>query len=217
MAYLDKRLATGEQPIRREHQHWFVVAANARYAFLAWLVAAGVWILSSAVGPEIRPVLGWVMIALVVGGLLYLLWQILRWQNEEFVVTSRRVLQTQGVINKQIVDSSLEKINDAHAARCRWLQASDARFEARARARAVRCAADAGPRDPGVGARRSRAGGTVGKCACVGRSTAGPDDDCGRRHPDAGEPRGPARSRSDQPRGVRGEEGRPARSDLTLR
>jgi hypothetical protein len=28
-------------------------------------------------------------------------------------VTSRRVLQTQGVINKQVIDSSLEKINDA--------------------------------------------------------------------------------------------------------
>jgi PH (Pleckstrin Homology) domain-containing protein/putative oligomerization/nucleic acid binding protein len=40
-------------------------------------------------------------------------WEVLRWQNEEFVVTSRRVLQTQGVVNKQIIDSSLEKINDA--------------------------------------------------------------------------------------------------------
>ncbi|HEY8762111.1 MAG TPA: PH domain-containing protein, partial [Candidatus Dormibacteraeota bacterium] len=50
---------------------------------------------------------------LVVGGLLYLGWQILRWQNELFIVTSRRVLQAEGVINKRVVDSSLEKINDA--------------------------------------------------------------------------------------------------------
>jgi hypothetical protein len=53
------------------------------------------------------------MVALVIGGLLYLGWQVLRWQNEEFVVTSRRVLQMEGVVNKRVVDSSLEKINDA--------------------------------------------------------------------------------------------------------
>jgi hypothetical protein len=113
MAYLDKRLATGEEPLRREHQHWFVLAADARYAFVAWILAAAVWLLSGALPEEIRSALGWIIVALVIGGLLYLGWQILRWQNEEFVVTSRRVLQTQGVINKQVVDSSLEKINDA--------------------------------------------------------------------------------------------------------
>jgi hypothetical protein len=113
MPYLDKRLATGEQPLRREHQHWFVVAANARYAFVAWIVAIAVWLLSGILPDGIRPLLGWIMVALVIGGLLYLGWQVLRWQNEEFVVTSRRVLQTQGVVNKQVIDSSLEKINDA--------------------------------------------------------------------------------------------------------
>ena len=113
MAYLDKRLATGEEPLRREHQHWFVLAADARYAFVAWILAAAVWLLSGALPEEIRSALGWIIVALVIGGLLYLGWQILRWQNEEFVVTSRRVLQTEGVVNKQVVDSSLEKINDA--------------------------------------------------------------------------------------------------------
>ena len=113
MPYLDKRLATGEQPLRREHQHWFVVAANARYAFIAWIVAIAAWFLSGVLPEGLRPILGWVIVVLVIGGLLYLGWQVLRWQNEEFVVTSRRVLQTQGVVNKQVIDSSLEKINDA--------------------------------------------------------------------------------------------------------
>jgi hypothetical protein len=49
----------------------------------------------------------------VIGGLAYLGWQILRWMNEEFVVTTRRVLQLEGVLNKRVLDSSLEKINDA--------------------------------------------------------------------------------------------------------
>jgi hypothetical protein len=118
MAYLDNLLAAGEQPIRREHQHWFVVVADSRYAIFAFLGAILLLILSGAVptdgaGPGLRQAIGFAVLILVVGGLLSLGWQILRWQNEEFVVTSRRVLQTEGVINKRVVDSSLEKINDA--------------------------------------------------------------------------------------------------------
>jgi hypothetical protein len=114
MAYLDKRLATGEEPLRREHQHWFVVVADARYAIFAFLGAIVLIFVSGAIpNDDVKRIIGYVVLVLVLGGLLYLGWQILRWQNEEFVVTSRRVLQTQGVINKQIIDSSLEKINDA--------------------------------------------------------------------------------------------------------
>jgi hypothetical protein len=113
MAYLNNLLSSGEQMIRREHQHWFVVAANARYAIVAWLGAILLFIISGAMPDGIRAIFGWAMVALVVGGLLSFGWQVLRWQNEEFVVTSRRVLKTEGVVNKRVIDSSLEKINDA--------------------------------------------------------------------------------------------------------
>jgi hypothetical protein len=116
MPYLDSRLASGEAVLRREHQHWFVLLANARYAIGAWVLAILLLILSQAAFKDnttVSSLIGWLVIALVVGGLLSFGWQVLRWQNEEFVVTSRRVLQTEGVVNKQIVDSSLEKINDA--------------------------------------------------------------------------------------------------------
>jgi hypothetical protein len=116
MAYLDNLLASGEQPIRRTHQHWFVLVADARYAILAWIVAVLLLILSGTALKDnqgITTVVGWIVIVLIVGGLLYFGWQVLRWQNEEFVVTSRRVMLTEGVVNKRVVDSSLEKINDA--------------------------------------------------------------------------------------------------------
>jgi len=113
MAYLDTLLASGEQPIRREHQHWFALLADARYSILAWVVAILLSIVSGALPDVLKPIAGWAILVLVVGGLLYLGWQVLRWQNELFIVTSRRVLQAEGVINKRVVDSSLEKINDA--------------------------------------------------------------------------------------------------------
>ena len=40
-------------------------------------------------------------------------WHILRYLNQEYVLTNRRVLQVAGVLNKTSTDSSLEKINDA--------------------------------------------------------------------------------------------------------
>jgi hypothetical protein len=114
MGYIDQMLASGEQPLVRDHQHWFVLLADAFYGILAILAAIVLLFLSSNVGPGApRDILGFVVLALVVGGLLYILWQALRWRSEEYIVTSRRVLRMEGVVNKRVIDSSLEKINDA--------------------------------------------------------------------------------------------------------
>ncbi|MFL5871601.1 MAG: PH domain-containing protein [Solirubrobacterales bacterium] len=116
MAYLDSRLGSGEQVLRREHQHWFVVVADARYAIYAWLAAIVLLIVGQTVlqtNQTLSQPVGWIAVILILGGLLYFGWQVLRWQNEEFAVTTRRVLKTEGVLNKSVIDSSLEKINDA--------------------------------------------------------------------------------------------------------
>ena len=39
-------------------------------------------------------------------------WAYLVWKNHAFIVTGRRVIQINGVLNKEVVDSLLEKIND---------------------------------------------------------------------------------------------------------
>jgi hypothetical protein len=113
MAYLDQMLASGEQPIRRDHQHWFVLLADAFYGFLAIVAAIVLFFLSQNLTGGIRDVMSIVVPVLLIGGLLYILWEALRWRNEEYIVTSRRVLRMEGVINKRVIDSSLEKINDA--------------------------------------------------------------------------------------------------------
>jgi hypothetical protein len=115
MAYIDKMLAAGEQPVRRDHQHWFVLIADARYGILALVVAIALVVLRSMANTTgtFDALIGYGVLALVIAGLLVIGWQILRWKNEEYVVTTRRVLQLEGVINKRVLDSSLEKINDA--------------------------------------------------------------------------------------------------------
>ena len=51
---------------------------------------------------------------LLVAGLLLVLWSWLKYRNEEFVVTNRRIIHARGVVNKEASDSALEKINDAN-------------------------------------------------------------------------------------------------------
>ena len=42
------------------------------------------------------------------------------WRNQEYFVTTRRLIKAEGVFNKEMADSSLEKINDAHLTQS-WL------------------------------------------------------------------------------------------------
>ena len=116
MAYADSLLASGEQIVLRERQHWFVLIWNARWGLLGLLVGF-IFLLLRAAGSLPSGFFGdliWlVTLVLLFGGAIWLLWSVLRWQNQEYVVTSRRIVVAEGVINKKATDSSLEKINDA--------------------------------------------------------------------------------------------------------
>jgi hypothetical protein len=118
MPYADGLLSTGERVIHREKQHWFVFVWEARYTILAVIAAVIVAILTNGMtgqGTEatIRDALNIGVIILIVIALANLGWTILRYLNQEYVITNRRVMQVSGVLNKTSTDSSLEKINDA--------------------------------------------------------------------------------------------------------
>jgi hypothetical protein len=116
MAYADSLLATGERIILRERQHWFVLVYEARWALLGLLLGFALLLLrggGATPGGFFGDVLLWVTLALLVGGAIWAVWSVLRWQSEEYVVSSRRILACEGVVNRRATDSSLEKINDA--------------------------------------------------------------------------------------------------------
>jgi uncharacterized membrane protein YdbT with pleckstrin-like domain len=45
---------------------------------------------------------------------------VLVWYNRQYIVTNRRVIQTAGVFSKDVVDSSLEKVNDVKLSQSFW-------------------------------------------------------------------------------------------------
>lgn len=116
MAYVDGLLADGERVLRRAHQHWFIMVWNARWAVGAVIVAAIggiIRLLNLNSDGILMSILGWVVLVLLVIGALSLAWGWLVYRNTAYVITSRRIIQTSGVVNKRASDSSLEKINDA--------------------------------------------------------------------------------------------------------
>jgi membrane protein YdbS with pleckstrin-like domain len=113
--YAESLLAQGERVLRRAHQHWFVLIANLRYALLA-IIASAVLVIVRVwfdLNGLIVQLLGILTLVLFVYGVLTALWGILRYRNEEYLITNRRLIHAEGVVNKKTTDSSLEKINDA--------------------------------------------------------------------------------------------------------
>jgi hypothetical protein len=113
MSYADSLLSTGERITHRVRQHWFVLLWGARIPIAAIIAALLIVVLSQNVTGTARDLLSLLTAVLFIGGLAFLAWGTLRYLNTEFVLTNRRVVQVEGVINKRATDSSLEKINDA--------------------------------------------------------------------------------------------------------
>ena len=118
MSYADGLLSTGERIIYRNRQHPFIFIWGARWTILAVIIAIVLFWLGGKLDPDgisgsLRQILGWVTAAMFFGGLAVFVWTALRYVNLEYVLTNRRVIGVEGVLNRHATDSSLEKINDA--------------------------------------------------------------------------------------------------------
>jgi membrane protein YdbS with pleckstrin-like domain len=105
--YLEGLLGENEEILLETHQHWFVLFGK---IFLEILLI-GILIASSLGFSAFYPVAIYGL-ALILVPLLGILNDVLAWRNKAYIVTNRRVIQISGVLNKDVVDSSLEKVND---------------------------------------------------------------------------------------------------------
>jgi uncharacterized membrane protein YdbT with pleckstrin-like domain len=113
MAYLDELLAPGEVVLHRTRRHWLVLVRSIAAALVLAALALLLAVLYGTRGWGTASSLGlWGGLALLLVAVLVALPGLLRWENEIYLVTERRVLKVEGVLNKRALDSGLAKVND---------------------------------------------------------------------------------------------------------
>jgi uncharacterized membrane protein YdbT with pleckstrin-like domain len=116
MKYVESLLGKNEQILWRARQHWIVLSANFVINLFIFIViwaiygAAGT-LGAGAVGDFLRANRGIALLALLFP-IAWFGWEFLQWWAEEYLITTSRVVQTEGLVNKHTKDSALEKIND---------------------------------------------------------------------------------------------------------
>jgi len=116
--YLQSLLGNNEKVLMVTRQHWFVLVQSILLELFLMIVifvaVTGILVL-------------WLPGSLIVFGYLLLIIPLfslfidfLVWSNRKYVITNRRVMQLSGVFNKNITDSSLEKVNDVKMEQSFW-------------------------------------------------------------------------------------------------
>ncbi len=114
--YIEKMLAEGERVLLITRQHWFVIASAVFFEsvmIFIYLIAliVGVFVIKD-VPRIIEVVIFLVCMGIIFVMVLSMLRDYLIWWNRQYIITSLRVVQIAGVINKNLTDSALEKVND---------------------------------------------------------------------------------------------------------
>jgi uncharacterized membrane protein YdbT with pleckstrin-like domain len=111
--YLNKIMGDRENIILVSRQHWIVLFQSITINLLFALVIGGV---SYGIYLYLNNPLAFLLLGLLGIPMVRLLNHYMNWLNEEYVVTNFRVIQLRGVFSKNVIDSSLEKVNDVKLA-----------------------------------------------------------------------------------------------------
>ena len=118
MSYARNLHSRGEEVVYESRQHWFAVIARTWLWIVLAIVALALVIFLGGQPPVggndtvdgILTIVSIVLLIAAIGWIGFVLWD---WRNQEWLITTRRVMRAEGVLNKSVSDSSLEKINDA--------------------------------------------------------------------------------------------------------
>jgi hypothetical protein len=112
MSYGDSLLARGETIVYRGRQHPLAPISDSVRPAAILLAGLVLEFIAGAVNVIETPLRFLGLIAILVG----VVWMAIiyfTWRAQEYLITSRRVLKVEGLLDKKSGDSSLDKINDA--------------------------------------------------------------------------------------------------------
>lgn len=113
--YIDSLLGEREKIILTARQHWLRLFRNIVIEIILITIFFSLTVIAAF---NLSDNLRYLSIAVMVGFIFILfpvfsmIRDILQWTNRQYIVTNRRVIQIAGVMNKNVTDSSLEKVND---------------------------------------------------------------------------------------------------------
>ena len=105
--YIQDLLSENERILLETHQHWFVLFNKIFLEIILIVIIIAASLFAAAYYPI--AIAGLILVLVPLAGMLK---DITVWRNQAYLVTTRRVIQISGVLNKDVVDSSLEKVND---------------------------------------------------------------------------------------------------------
>jgi uncharacterized membrane protein YdbT with pleckstrin-like domain len=109
-AYVHSLLGEREKILYTTRQHWFQLVQNILAEIVITLaILAVITVIGLMVVPNPFVMLGYLAVLIP---LVSLSRDVMVWSNHQYIVTNRRVIQIFGVFNKNVTDSSLEKVND---------------------------------------------------------------------------------------------------------
>ena len=105
--YINSMLGETERIILVTRQHGFVLFSSIAAEIVVTLIVFTAVTVMTFTNPVAA--FGY-LLALI--PLAIMAWDIMTWNNHQYVVTNRRVIQIAGIFNKDVIDSSLEKVTD---------------------------------------------------------------------------------------------------------
>jgi PH (Pleckstrin Homology) domain-containing protein/putative oligomerization/nucleic acid binding protein len=115
--YLEEMLGKNERILLRARKHWSVLFGN---IILEIVLIIALIVISFILLPLVAFPVVPLGLFLVLVPLFGMARDFLVWYNRQYIVTNRRVIQTAGVFSKDVVDSSLEKVNDVKMSQSFW-------------------------------------------------------------------------------------------------
>lgn len=116
-SYMNQLLGEYEKIILDTRQHPFVLISAILLEIFLVIVFSTILIILVLARNEPLIWAGFLVLVIPIASMVR---DILVWSNRQYIVTNRRVIQISGVINKNVTDSSLEKVNDVKLIQSFW-------------------------------------------------------------------------------------------------
>lgn len=115
--FVEKLLAREERVLLEARRHPLFMVLNAGPylvgAIVVWILAILSFVfIPSVAGVDLGMIFGLILLAVSLVPLVIGTYRILYWWRERYIVTSYRIIQVEGLMNRRMYDSALEKVND---------------------------------------------------------------------------------------------------------